>query len=798
MVDPLRKKAEELLNRNPRETPVLATTEARKLFHELDVHQVELQMQNEELRGAQEKLAHSRDAYAELYDFAPVGYLTLDLEEGRILDANFAAASLLGVERGKQMIGRTFAGFVQRDSLDQWELHRRLMLESQKKHRAELSLQRSDGGVVGVHLECSPRLASGRVLLTLVDISDRLKTEEELRRLTAELEQRVEQRTAALRESEERFRLMFEEAPDAHFLVDMEGRFFDGNKAVKQQFGYDREELIGQVLCESGIFSPDDRAAVAERIDRLGRGEKLGPVEFSLRRKDGTAIPVEVSSMLIRIDETPILLCSSRDLTARKLTERELVESETRFRELFERMGSGVAIYEARDDGAEFVFNDINAAGERISGVKRAEVLGRGVRELFPAIQEMGLYEVFQRVWRTGEPENRPLALYQDGRIRQWVENRVYKLPSNELVAIYDDHTARKLAEQGLSESEEKYRGVFESESDAILIFDAETRRFLDANSAAEKLYGHTREEFLQLVQKEVSAEPLASDASIDEIIAGRLTSIPVRMHRKKDGTVFPVEIMACTFYLKDRRVICEVSRDITLRTRQEEEILRNREELRRLASELSLAEQRERQRVAAELHDGVSQMLSSACLRLGILRETALPASTGESLEIIDQIVGDTLRQVRSLTFELSCPMLSELGLAAALEELCATMSRAYTVRFVFAGDTRPLPLPCDQQVVLYRSVRELLINVMKHAEARSARVELEYHADQLRIRIADDGKGFDATMAGRGFSPSGGFGLFNLREYSHHAGGTLEIKSEPDRGTQVALTIPVEEDNG
>ena len=118
MVTNLRKKAEKLLSQNPLKTPVLSTVEVQKLLHELDVHEVELQMQNENLRQAQHEISVSRDTYAELYDFAPVGYLTLD-PEGRIIEANFAAACLLGLERGQLIMERrVFASFVHRDCLE--------------------------------------------------------------------------------------------------------------------------------------------------------------------------------------------------------------------------------------------------------------------------------------------------------------------------------------------------------------------------------------------------------------------------------------------------------------------------------------------------------------------------------------------------------------------------------------------------------------------------------------------------------------------------------------------------------
>ena len=128
--------------------------------------------------------------------------------------------------------------------------------------------------------------------------------------------------------------------------------------------------------------------------------------------------------------------------------ENLLRESEIRFHELFGRMTTGVAVYEACDNGDDFIFKDINAAGERISQVKREEIVGRSLLEVFPGIRDIGLFQMFQRVWETGTSERHPVSLYEDERISQWVENDVYRLPSGEIVTVYADITERKETEE--------------------------------------------------------------------------------------------------------------------------------------------------------------------------------------------------------------------------------------------------------------------------------------------------------------------------------------------------------------
>jgi len=133
--------------------------------------------------------------------------------------------------------------------------------------------------------------------------------------------------------------------------------------------------------------------------------------------------------------------------------EQSLTQKEAMYRGLFDNMSGGVAVYEAVNDGQDFIFKDFNKAGEEIENTKRETLLGRKVTEVFPGVTEFGLFEVFQRVWRTGIPELHPVSLYKDNRLMGWRENYVYKLPTGEIVAVYNDVTERKIAEEKIKAS---------------------------------------------------------------------------------------------------------------------------------------------------------------------------------------------------------------------------------------------------------------------------------------------------------------------------------------------------------
>ena len=139
------------------------------------------------------------------------------------------------------------------------------------------------------------------------------------------------------------------------------------------------------------------------------------------------------------------------ELTERLQAEQTLQESEVRFRNLFQNMRSGGAIYEAHADGADFIFKDFNRAGEQIENVCRNDLIGQSVVKKFPGVLECGLFDVFQRVWKTGRSEHYPVTLYKDERIEGWRENYIYKLASGEIVVLYDDVSEQKEVEEARS-----------------------------------------------------------------------------------------------------------------------------------------------------------------------------------------------------------------------------------------------------------------------------------------------------------------------------------------------------------
>jgi signal transduction histidine kinase len=270
-------------------------------------------------------------------------------------------------------------------------------------------------------------------------------------------------------------------------------------------------------------------------------------------------------------------------------------------------------------------------------------------------------------------------------------------------------------------------------------------------------------------------------------VLAGS-TLVPLRYHRKRDGTVFPVEIAGGRFVLNGRTVIYTAIRDITERERARQELLSHERQLRALVTQLTLAEEAERQRIADGLHDDIAQTLVAARLELDRLS----PGASGKVVAAVARTVGQALAQVlaqtRSMTFDLVSPTLHDHGLAFALQDLCERMAQKHGIALVFDTPTTYRPLSGDVEILLYRVVQELLLNVARHAKATQARVQL--NQSEAVVCVEDDGVGF--TTDNLSFSPSGGFGLFSIRERVEHLGGRLAVETVEPHGIRVLVTIP------
>ena len=231
---------------------------------------------------------------------------------------------------------------------------------------------------------------------------------------------------------------------------------------------------------------------------------------------------------------------------------------------------------------------------------------------------------------------------------------------------------------------------------------------------------------------------------------------------------------------------------DVTKQKKAEEEIRHNQEQLRCLAAQLQLTEERERHQIASDLHDSVGQILAFVRREIGTLQRSA-PERLATSLEEIANQLDQAVKQTRALSFDLSPSVLYDLGFEAAIEDLTEKFEKERKIQCHFHNSEEPKPLEGYVKILLYRSIRELLINVAKHAEAKTVMVSLTKVDNNVQVVVQDDGKGFDSSNLQHQMGKSGGFGIFSIRERSAHIGGRFEIQSSKGKGTKAILQVPL-----
>lgn len=218
---------------------------------------------------------------------------------------------------------------------------------------------------------------------------------------------------------------------------------------------------------------------------------------------------------------------------------------------------------------------------------------------------------------------------------------------------------------------------------------------------------------------------------------------------------------------------------------------LEHQARLRALTLEVSMAQERERRRIASGLHDGVGQSLALARMKLGAFRVGADPERAREIREV-EGLIEEAIRAMRELTFDLSSPLLYELGLDEAIISEGERLVDGQGVQFAYRSEGGPPPTANDPIVLLHRAVRELLLNAVKHARATRIDVVLDARPDGIEILVADDGVGCDVSEGDPDHLPPTGLGLLSQREQLRAIGGELTVVSVPGRGTRCLLSAP------
>lgn len=357
-----------------------------------------------------------------------------------------------------------------------------------------------------------------------------------------------------LRENEERYRQLFQLESDAIILADREThRVLDVNQSAERLYGYSREEFLKLQL--------EDVSAEPEKSRQSIQANETHVAFRWHRKKDGECFAVEITVSNFEHQGRTLKLGAVRDITTRKLAEEKLRESEEKFSKIFQSSPMPVSLSSMKEGR----YLDANEEFLRVLGRSRDEVVGHTAVEIGVWPDAGRRAAMVAKVEADGAVRNLEIDVRRaNGEIRQvlWSAEAVIIGGQRCLLGTSMDITDRKLAERNQRESEERYRQLFELESDAVVLIDCETHRFVDVNQSAQRLYGYGRDEFLQMTVERVSEEPEKTRMTV----GSGTHFVPLRWHRKKNGERFALEITTNTITHQGRRTELATLRDITAR----------------------------------------------------------------------------------------------------------------------------------------------------------------------------------------------------------------------------------------
>jgi PAS domain S-box-containing protein len=687
----------------------------------------------------------------------------------------------------EELLGRVVTELLHPDDRDESNRMRDRVLAGEVDELAvERRALRRDGSVLLLQVRSSILRTADRqvelIITQLVDVT----------------EQRAQERK--LRDSEARLRTIFEKTPIGMALIAPPGDLLQVNAALATMLGRTTAEL--ERLSVPALIHPDDLESTRAKVEAALAGQcDTISGESRYLRSDGRVVwGVYHSSLVHDADGAPRYFVSQVvDVTERKAAEEALRDSEARYRGLVE-VSQDLIVRMDRDGNLTFV-NDAWCAK---FGLRREDVLGKSVMprivpEDRPAARQ-GLAALAVAPHRIRVEIRQPTV--EGVRWLEWEGCGIFDERGRvvELQAIGRDVTQEHEVAEALRASEARYRGVVESQQAVVLRLDLD-RRITFVNDYGTRLIGIPRDamlghdvlEWVYPEDREVARAAFASEllpphrASLDcrVEIAGE-----IRWFEWEGTAIFDehgqaVELQSVGFDVTERRAAAERLHASL------EDLRRSEEKLRLLAQRQVAVREEERKRLGFDLHDGVCQEL----IGIGILVESARRryGSTGEAgpdeLTRVGRYLGEVVEHLRLLAGELRPMLLHDLGLEQSLRSLALGLaSDATSIHAAFP--TRVPRLDETSEVTIYRIAQEALTNALRHARARTVKLELTTDGFRLRLEVRDDGCGFDPSSR-----RTTALGLLSMEERALALGGRLSVTSSPDAGTAIVLDCPVRE---
>jgi PAS domain S-box-containing protein len=625
-------------------------------------------------------------------------------------------------------------------------------------------------------------------------------------------------------EIEKHYKEVFDLITEGVLIADAESRrYLYANPVICKMLGYTSRELTSMTVTD--IHPKNEQQFLLQGYEAMVRGEITYAADISCLAKDGRIVHADINSTRIYVDGKCRLISFFTDIDSLKSAQHVLSNSEKHFNLILDQSFDGINI-------CEYDFMAVDNLNDLI---------------IFHGSEEEG-EKIVQSVKDEEPCRGRCSWIRPDGKENyyEWVAKPVKIGDRYYIVGIDRDVTEYIKAEEQLKKTEVKYKTLIE-QIPAITYTAAldEKSTTLYVSPQVEDILGHTQAEyerdpnlwgkrlhpedrdtvFRKLRETHSTGEPFrceyrmlgANDRIVwirDEAViikddSGRevflqgvmyditelkqaeqaLRRIEESLRKSKDELEQRVRQRTADLEQVNKRLRAE----IRTRKQAQTKLIVYQNQLRSLASELSLAEERTRRQIATDVHDRIGQNLAIAKMKLQHLSETINGPQVKPTIDEIEEIIADAIESTRTLTFEISPPVLYELGFEAAIEWLLRKARKQQHLETEFQTDGRKKSLDENVSVFLFQAVRELLINIAKHAKAKNVIVSVYRLDNHIQVSVADDGVGFDTNKLESLHPNPSGFGLFSIRERLSYIGGKLQIESHPGKGAEFTITAPL-----